>query len=1687
MQHKNNNIAIAEALESITSSLSKLDVQDSSGSIAKIEGEIAHLDIISQETNAPELRALAHWTMLNIEQEPTSNDLISALLENGSYYHWMEILSSLLREYDQSLLPKIYKALTEPKWVVKPSAPLLRNLAGWIEVSKNASEPDILSDELIINDEQKEFSDQNTETTSEINVTPPHVFEEVEVSVLEKNYCGTNNVPKEFNDTTDSHSLETEKSSNYYTDIEEENEEEEVTLEASSNEEFIAISDEYQEINEEELLNEVSDINNEVIAESSVEDSLLETLNERINNDIEVETVLIDDIEDINEDSSLPNTNTIDTSFPEIPEIAEDDNDFNDEIEDIVMTLASTSAITGDVFDATENHIAELERLTMLAEISGYSKISPVSLWCERNLKLFAENKSDESRAFIESGECWIWIELINIALNEPEEISHISQLSAELSRDEWLEPLGVSELQELLLFIRNPEMNDNDSLSTEDNNNAITHAPEIHSESIVNSNEQVVDVNESSEYSFTWDEDTHPELLEAYFEETSGLIKEASLYLSSIGTTETTKEERQNATRTVHTIKGGSAVVGITALSEFAYKLEQIFDHSIDHKLSDDANTLLNSTAQTLEDIYKAIEDKKTAPESFASTFSGLTGLAESLDDDDDVATELDAPVLPDFITQQNSNDIDDIDDIKATENIEIDEIVIDETIESIQEEFIDKELEVSVTNNEIDLDEELIDFSTELDDIVMTLMTTEMNESTEQASLYDNHIAELQRLDVLAEISGFPEVSKVSNWCQHNLELFAQDSSNESREFISSGESWSWIELISACLTDPDEISHISSLSAELMRDDWSEALDIEDLQNLLLLLKSSNDDEDEASTNETTDQLTSDDKINDNESLDDHAVNIVTWDDDVHPELLAVYLQETTEQVSKVAVLLHKISKGEADKEEHKLAARIAHTIKGASGVVGISEIVDLTHKLEDILDYSVENKLPEETAELLSESSDCLESLFESVENKTSAPEEFDDILARLTEYSSSLEDVEYNNVYEDFIALDDPDLPDFINSQVLKETEKDTSSSFIDNEIIDITQKAIEASNNSSSKAAVETKSVDHSDSHIRVPVNLINRLLNLAGELVTTSTQVSDKVESSLVISTEIKSQDQRVHRMLKELSTTIYKQEEDQMSMLSSMQNKDFDSLEMDTYNELHSVASLLTESILDSETIERTLNIQLHEIQDDLRRFDQLNKELSDVILNSRMESLNTLIPRLERIVRQTCRKTDKKAELIVTGNDINIDTEILNGLVDPLLHMLRNAIDHGIEAPKARKAKNKDKTGKIYLDFSRQGNFIHMKLTDDGAGINPESLYENAIEKGLITPDQEYSKSEVLKLILQPGFTTHKNVTDISGRGVGMDVVNEGVKQLQGTLNISSEIDQGTSIKIKIPLTLVTSSTLLVSTAGNQVAIPTDTIEQIYYLSPEDVLNRNGEQFIRHLGNEIAITSLAGILGWPLQNVDFSKAQTLLLIKGDTELHAIHIDEIIHSREVVIKSLAHFINSSKGVIGACHLTDGAVAPVIHLPSLLSLNETSNFIIKEHQDIDESIQNTHRTPQILVVDDSLSNRKALSLIIGKTDYDVITAVDGLDALNIMNEQHIDMVFTDLEMPRMTGLELTQSIRAWNDKKHIPVVMITSRSTNKHRQLAEKAGVDDYLTKPVGTDTLLESMETWLKQEAVV
>lgn len=1640
-----NNPVIAQELEDSSLVLSVLEKGNLDSTLTTINGELSRIDSIAQDYGAPSLRALVHWMTLNTEYDESTKSKIRTLLNEDAFTKWIDILCSLLRDYDQSNLPVLHQSLTSPDWIIKPSAPLLKSLAIWIgsfkSIEKNKQIASNDEDDLTVHDKQSADDEAKNVASSdsrkmliEEQEEPEsrHVFEEINHEILEK---------------------------------------------------------EYDDDSAEELLSELKehhDTQNELVETDKT--SLLTIEEPEI-------PLLDDDFTDLLFGDNSSAEEKVDDTETDIQEFSDydDSQDLSIEIDDIVMSLISIDTSTKGISGHLREYESELDRLSLLAEISSKPSISDVAEWSKRNISLICENLTEANEFFVTSGMAWSWVERINAFIEDKQNTEHQKALIENLQSEEWPEPIEPKLLESLLKELDIDFDTTIESKNNVGNEQAIQEADLI--DDLLNETSAIhqVDTDETTEketsgLQIKWDEDTHPELLTVFLDETPKQIEELDSLVTKIVVNSATKEERKTASRMAHTIKGSAGIVGVTALYELAYQLEQILDVSVDKQLPDELITLLPQAVQSLEALFEAMQSQQGEPESFFPIYKQLADFVENLDDSGFSDLTLnETPELPDFIRNQNSEpsktELDESNSILASEiesdiSDDLDTATlnnIDITDTDIQDFNID-----SIDQADIEASNDL---NNEIDDIVMSLASISAS-SNDIFSSIEEMQSELQRFSVLTEISGCPSLTTLSDWCSNNLKAFEQTQTNDIKTFLTNGNCWAWIEILNTSLKEPEEISHLSLLSTELMRPEWQIPLPAEDLQSILMSLREhesvhnetinnadsleeSDNVDDKGSKNESTEESTTFATTPEIESNPENENSVISWDKDVHPELLEIYFQETPDQIANVAALLHKISKGKANKEDHKLAARIAHTIKGASGVVGINSLVELTHKLEDLLEFSVSNELPEETADLIAESSDCLESLFETIQAKQERPEEYHSVLNRLADLVDS---------------LDGAATPDTIDEN------EDLTELF---DVMDtLEEESIESENPNNTETGIDTHS-SVSETHIRVPVKVIDRLLNLAGELVTTSTQVSDHLEKTLETSKTIKTQDQRVHNMLDELSKTICHQEKDQSRMLSNLESSDFDALEMDTYNELHSVAGLLTESILDSEAIDRTLNAQLNTLNDDLRSLGKLNKELSEVILNSRMVSINTLIPRLERIVRQTCRKTDKQAKLEITGNDINIDTDILNGLIDPLLHLLRNAVDHGIEDPKARKKHKKDETGSIKLNFLREGNNIIMRLEDDGAGIDPKKVFKSAVEKGLIKNNAKLSNQEKLKLILQPGFSTQEKVTDISGRGVGMDIVNNAIENLKGTLNIDSQVKKGTRFEVVIPLTLVSSNTLLVSASGNPIAIPTDDIDQLFYLSPEDLIEKNDKHFIKHENKELPIISLSNLLGWPVEGIDFSQSHTLLIIKSNNAFHAVHIDEIIHSREVVIKHLSPWVDPSKGIVGACHLNDGAVAPVLNLPHILKeLPKTDKQTDKKPSNIEpnetvktQELSNTDENQTILVVDDSLSNRKALSLIIEQTEYQVLSAVDGLDALQIMNENTVDLVFTDLEMPRMNGLEFTQAVRAWDDKKDIPVVMITSRSTNKHRELAKKAGVNDYLTKPVVTEILLESINTWLKQ----
>ncbi len=951
----------------------------------------------------------------------------------------------------------------------------------------------------------------------------------------------------------------------------------------------------------------------------------------------------------------------------------------------------------------------------------------------------------------------------------------------------------------------------------------------------------------------------------------------------------------------------------------------------------------------------------------------------------------------------------------------------------------------------------EERLAFAEELEEVALQLSMQDT--SLTLAQRVQQVSEEYERLAMTAEMFALPDVSALVGWVGSSLQTEAAEA------LLDSGQYFSWLEMTALTFREPEEISHLPMLIGELSDPLWPEPLSPESLQSFLLSLR--------LEAEETSHEGHEDSGGTTAESSDRDPLS---FDDDLHPELLDAYMQETPGHVSEAARLIRLIAEGKNTPDERKQAARLAHTLKGSSSVVGVEPIVRFTHRLEDLLDFPL-NDMSGQLSETLGASADCLETMFDHLQTHAGLPEEYEFLTQALGEWIDQLGDESAG----DDLQLPDlkqlTELPDFLREDLAEAAEVKDAKVGDD---AAIGQKLSQLSPRSSATSA-------------HVKDDLIQSMLHLTGELITSSNQTAGILQQARDVSAQLYQQDEQIRLRLDELDGFIDQQKHaTSPAEMSSIQSKPgangmvsqsaavTDELEIESYSDLYSTTSLLTESAADSRELAQELQASIRKLTDELYQQQRVQRQLSSAVLGLRLTPVNTLVSRLERIVRETCRKTGKQVELDIQGQDLQVDTDILQGLTDPLLHLLRNAIDHGIETPENRLAAEKAEAGSIRLTFSQAGNHVTLVLEDDGAGMDVKRIRERAIERGLVTADKEMTDQAILRLVLLPGFSTRDEVSEISGRGVGLDVVKSAVDQLRGTLRFESTLGQGTRMTITMPQTLIATHALVVKSAGRLLAIPADNIEQLLYVAAdESIVDENGWR-IETDRHQMPVMKLSDILNWSSAPPVTDQSQTLLIVNSEQKSYAFYVEEILPSRDIVINSLAPWLSHIHSVQGASVLADGGVAPVLDMLRLMYELENGSLQLFAGEQADVPAASWLKKV-VLVVDDSLSNRKSMRLMLEGMGYLVHTAVDGMDALKLMNDINVDLVLTDLEMPRMNGLEFTQAIRIWPEKEHIPVVMVTSRSTRKHRELAAQAGVDGYLTKPVQEVLLGQEAHKWL------
>ena len=590
----------------------------------------------------------------------------------------------------------------------------------------------------------------------------------------------------------------------------------------------------------------------------------------------------------------------------------------------------------------------------------------------------------------------------------------------------------------------------------------------------------------------------------------------------------------------------------------------------------------------------------------------------------------------------------------------------------------------------------------------------------------------------------------------------------------------------------------------------------------------------------------------------------------------------------------------------------------------------------------------------------------------------------------------------------------------------------------------------------------------------RVDAELLDQLLNNSGEASIARARLEQQIGSIDFNVGELSRTVTRLKEQLRKLeleteAQILHRYEEEKGT------RGEFDPLELDRYSSIQQFSRALAETANDVGSIQGLLENLTKDTQNLLTQQARTITELQNGLMRTRMVPFQRHVQRLARIVRQAATDTHKKAELAIEGASGELDRQVLERMMPPFEHMLRNAVAHGIESPETRKKNGKDESGTITIALHREGSEVVVEVSDDGGGMNLKAIRDKGISLGMVRADQQLSDDDIMQLILEPGFSTAGAVSTLSGRGVGMDVVASEIKKLGGALHMETKPGQGSRFVIRLPLTLAISHALILRANDEFYALPLPTVEGVVRLSRTEVEAHLGPEAppFEYGGQKYKFQHLAFYVGrepGPLPDGDVTVP--VILVRAGEHSTGLVTDELVGSREIVVKNVGPQIAAIRGISGATILGDGRIVIILDIGALVRADwraRTEPVMPREKTDT-RSIA--------LVVDDSITVRRVTQRLLERNGMRVLTARDGVDAMEMLQEHTPDIILLDIEMPRMDGYEVATQVRADSRLSGIPIIMITSRVGEKHRARAIEIGVDDYLGKPYQEAQLLEAIE---------
>ena len=792
-----------------------------------------------------------------------------------------------------------------------------------------------------------------------------------------------------------------------------------------------------------------------------------------------------------------------------------------------------------------------------------------------------------------------------------------------------------------------------------------------------------------------------------------------------------------------------------------------------------------------------------------------------------------------------------------------------------------------------------------------------------------------------------------------------------------------------------------------------------------------------------------------------------------DELDAELLEVFLTEAAELLPSVATNLRGLASNPNDGELARDLMRKLHTVKGSARMAGAMRLGEAVHEMETRMEAAMQlANVPPIIIDDLHSQYDHAMALYDELQNPAAA------IAPAVVDERPATEEPPRAPVID--IAAARADGKADARAEPSRTGSAVSPLAAIGGEV--------------SATLTAAAPGAQQAATYIRVRADVLDKLVDQAGEVSIARSKLENEVGTIKGSLTDLTENISRLRAQLREVEIQADAQIQARGDKLSR-ESADFDPLEFDRYTRLQELTRMLAESVEDVAMVQSNMLKGLQSADTDLTSQSRLTRDLQQQLMRVRLVPFSNVSERLYRVARQVAKELDKRVNLDIRGAATELDRGVLEKMAGPFEHLIRNAIVHGLEEPAERRAAGKNEVGELTLDVRQEGNEIIVIINDDGGGLHLDRIQARAVERQLITPDQILSDRELMELIFQPGFTTATEVTELAGRGVGMDVVRAELASFGGRISISSESGRGTRFTLYLPMTLAIAQVVLVGIGGRRYAIPAGMVEQVRRYRPSVLLAAltDGLIEIPPVG-AVVLRPLTQLLGEETTPHLARQTPVVLLRSGDDRL-AIAVDEVSSSQEVVVKSVGVQVARLAGILGATILGNGEIVLIINPVQLITRAPEPPAVFDVAPDARDEAKaaqkridhvtelSTSTVPTVMVVDDSLTVRRVTQRLLERQGYTVLLAKDGVDALRQLQDVRPDIMLVDIEMPRMDGYDLTRNVRGNKKTADIPIIMITSRTAEKHRSTAFELGVNEYLGKPYQEDELLKFIKQYLAE----